>query len=169
MEIYEELASTVEAGDALLFAGAGCSALIKIPVWRQYLESLAEQAGRFELETAALMRKRIAAGGYLAAATLFKRILQAPPGEVHAALSRPFTPGTYDFTPLLPLASMPFSGIVTTNYDSSLFEARMQIAAPLRANITETLLVLLIKEQGGKEIQHEEREGILSGPGCSAQ
>ena len=42
-------------------------------------------------------------------------------------------------------------------------------AKPLRANITETLLVLLIKEQGGKEIQHEEREGILSGPGCSAQ
>ena len=39
----------------------------------------------------------------------------------------------------------------------------------LRANIAETLLVPLIKEQGGKEIQHEEHEDILSGPGRRAQ
>jgi len=87
MEIHEELARTVEAGDALLFAGAGCSALVGIPVWGEYLEFLAETAQRFEPETAALMRKRIATGSYLAAATLFKRILQAPPGEIHEALS----------------------------------------------------------------------------------
>jgi hypothetical protein len=36
--------------------------------------------------------------------------------------------------------------------------------ASLRANIAETLLVSLITEQGGKEIQHEEHEDILSGP-----
>ena len=34
----------------------------------------------------------------------------------------------------------------------------------LRANIAETLLVPLIKVQGGKENQHEEYEGILCGP-----
>src|ERR1035437_261976 len=39
----------------------------------------------------------------------------------------------------------------------------------LRANIAETLLVPLITEQGGKEIQHEEHEDILSGPGRRAQ
>ena len=43
------------------------------------------------------------------------------------------------------------------------------IAAPLRANIAETLLVSLITEQGGKEIQHEEHEDILSGPVRRAQ
>src|ERR1035438_1957912 len=40
---------------------------------------------------------------------------------------------------------------------------------PLRANIAETLLVPLITEQGGKEIQHEEYEDILSGPVGRAQ
>jgi hypothetical protein len=59
VEIHEELARTIEAGDVLLFAGAGCSALIKIPVWREYLEFLAGQAEKFEPETATLMRKRI--------------------------------------------------------------------------------------------------------------
>jgi len=139
VEIHEEIANAVETGDALLFAGAGCSALIRIPVWGPYLESLAGEAERFEPETAALMRKRITNGDYLAAATLFKRILQAPPGEIHAALCRPFKPGTYDFRPLLPLASMPFSAIVTTNYDSSLFEARMQIAARERTVVPQLL------------------------------
>jgi len=129
VEIHEELANTVAAGDALLFAGAGCSALLGLPVWGKYLESLAATAERFEAETAALMRRRIAAGEFLKAATLFKRILQAPTGEVYSALSQPFKPGTYDFKPLLPLSSMPFSGIVTTNYDSSLFEAQMCICS----------------------------------------
>ena len=39
----------------------------------------------------------------------------------------------------------------------------------LRANIAETLLVHSITEQGGKEIQHEEYEDILSGPVGRAQ
>jgi transposase len=39
----------------------------------------------------------------------------------------------------------------------------------LRANIAETLLVSIITEQGGKEIQHEEHEDILSGPVRRAQ
>jgi hypothetical protein len=39
----------------------------------------------------------------------------------------------------------------------------------LRANIAETLLVSSITEQGGKEIQHEEHEDILSGPVRRAQ
>ena len=43
------------------------------------------------------------------------------------------------------------------------------LALSLRANIAETLLVHLITEQGGKEIQHEEYEDILSGPVGRAQ
>jgi hypothetical protein len=34
----------------------------------------------------------------------------------------------------------------------------------LRANMAETLLVPLIRVQGGKEIQHEKREDIFAGP-----
>jgi hypothetical protein len=36
-------------------------------------------------------------------------------------------------------------------------------AYALRANIAETLLVPLIRVQGGKEIQHEKRENIFAG------
>jgi transposase len=49
-------------------------------------------------------------------------------------------------------------------------EAGFRLASqPLRANIAETLLVPLITEQGGKEIQHEEYEDILSCPVGRAQ
>jgi hypothetical protein len=34
--------------DAVLFAGAGCSAKVGIPVWSNYLESLAVTAERYE-------------------------------------------------------------------------------------------------------------------------
>ena len=39
-----------------------------------------------------------------------------------------------------------------------------QEALSLRANMAETLLVPLIRVQGGKEIQHEKREDIFAGP-----
>ena len=47
--------------------------------------------------------------------------------------------------------------------------AATALLVPLRANIAETLLVPLITEQGGKEIQHEEHEDIFSSLGCRAQ
>jgi hypothetical protein len=43
------------------------------------------------------------------------------------------------------------------------------LGGTLRANIAETLLGSLITEQGGKEIQHEKHEDILSGPVRKAQ
>jgi hypothetical protein len=46
-------------------------------------------------------------------------------------------------------------------------ELRQRVA--LRANMAETLLVPLITEQGGKDIQHEEYEDILSGAVGRAQ
>jgi hypothetical protein len=55
-----------------------------------------------------------------------------------------------------------FAGILATPRVAAAIRA-------LRANIAETLLVPLITEQGGKEIQHEEHEDILSGPGRRAQ
>jgi hypothetical protein len=47
--------------------------------------------------------------------------------------------------------------------------ARRLFPASLRANIAETLLASLNTEQGGKDIQHEEHEDILFGPGRRAQ
>src|ERR1035441_9632300 len=46
---------------------------------------------------------------------------------------------------------------------------RCGLSIALRANIAETLLVSLITEQGGKGIQHEEQEDILSRPVRRAQ
>ena len=62
-------------------------------------------------------------------------------------------------TPQFDGRSAPFSWI---NVHNGLRET-------LRANIAETLLASLITEQGGKDIQHEEHEDILFGPGRRAQ
>ena len=52
---------------------------------------------------------------------------------------------------------------------SGQINAGHRMETSLRANIAETLLLPLITEQGGKEIQHEEYEDILSGPVGRAQ
>ncbi len=116
-------------GEAVLFAGAGCSAHLNIPVWPDYLHALAAEAEKHEPEIASLMRKRVQAGQFLEACTLFKRVLKAPPGDVANALSQPFRPGSYDCAPLVPLMSLPLSAAITTNYDTSLFDTWSQIAA----------------------------------------
>ncbi|HWJ47775.1 MAG TPA: hypothetical protein VNS62_08990, partial [Candidatus Udaeobacter sp.] len=54
-------------------------------------------------------------------------------------------------------------GQAAVEAESLLVNVAEQVEA-LRANIAETLLVPLIKEQGGKEIQHEKRENIFAGP-----
>ena len=114
--------------DTVLFAGAGCSAKVGIPVWADYLKHLALTAERYEPEVAALMRKRIDSEKFLAAAFLFKHELQAPEGDKWAAICAPFGAGTYSHEPLLPLVSLSFRAIVTTNFDSSLFDAWGDIA-----------------------------------------
>ncbi len=46
MEVWQELVRSIEVGDALLFAGAGCSARINIPVWGPYPELLATREAK---------------------------------------------------------------------------------------------------------------------------
>ena len=127
-DLARKIAAIAEEPGSLLFAGAGCSALLKIKVWKGYLEDLALVAEKYEPPIAALMRSRLNQNQFLEAATLFRRFLQAPPSEIFKAICQPFAVGTYTVEPLLPLASLPFGGIVTTNYDSSLFDARATIA-----------------------------------------
>lgn len=113
----------------ILVCGAGCSARAMIPTWVDYLDHLAAFAHRHEPDLASLMRKRVREGAFLVAATLFKRFLSAPPADKLAALSEPFRQDAYDHRPLLALASLPFSAVITTNYDGSLFEAISTIAS----------------------------------------
>src|SRR5437899_13003424 len=56
-----------------------------------------------------------------------------------------------------------------TSYGNRKRHHHLVAAMPRYANIAETLLVPLITEQGGKEIQHEEHEDILFGPSRRAQ
>ncbi|HZT31006.1 MAG TPA: SIR2 family protein [Bryobacteraceae bacterium] len=133
------IAEFVGTGEAVLFAGAGCSARLNIPIWTEYLSGLAIEAEKHEPEVGSLMRKRIQAGQFLEACTLFKRVLKAPPGDVAAALSQPFRPGSYDCAPLLPLMSLPFSAAVTTNYDCSVFDAWSQVATTNRGTLPQLL------------------------------
>ena len=54
---------------------------------------------------------------------------------------------------------------ISATEEMSAVQTASELEGPsLRANIAETLLVHSITEQGGKEIQHEEYEDILSGP-----
>ena len=71
---------------------------------------------------------------------------------------------SFDFEAMIPLTFMP---TVVLRINTTALSWSVD---PLcHANIAETLLVPLITEQGGKEIQHEEHEDILFGPSRRAQ
>jgi hypothetical protein len=88
------------------------------------LEHLACVAERFEKETAVLIRKRIQTGHYLEAAELYKECPVIPDGEKYRELAAPFdSPPDYSPDNLRALMALPFSAVVTTNYDRSLHDA----------------------------------------------
>jgi hypothetical protein len=120
-----------------LFAGAGTSARAGLPTWAGYLEWLADIACAYEPLIGELMKKRISNNLLLEAAHFYKSCTDIPVGERYAKLSEPFISGKYDSTRLLPLAALPFSGVVTTNYDRSLHDcfSHGRAAAPLAVEL----------------------------------
>lgn len=107
-----------------LFAGAGVGKRAGLPSWEEYLGHLCSVAGRYEKDLEALMRKRINAGLYLEAADLYKTAVEIPEGIKFSELAAPFT-NIQNYSPqnLLALMAIPFSAVVTTNYDRSLLDA----------------------------------------------
>lgn len=107
----------------ILFAGAGVGKRAGLPDWHQYMEYLAETAAAYEIETAQLIRKRTSQDRLPEAAHLYKICTEIPDGERWRGLAAPFDQTEYQTDGLVDLVSLPFSAIVTTNYDRSLHQA----------------------------------------------
>lgn len=121
--LKDKLVSVIQPGESVLFAGAGVGARAGLVDWKNYLRTLAREAGKHEKAVEKLMLSRIKAKQYLNAAHLFKRVLQIPEGERYRILSEPFVSSRYDAKMLSSLMSLPFRGIATPNYDRSLLDA----------------------------------------------
>lgn len=123
-ELTSRIIDFVRQKGSCLFAGAGVGKRAGLPTWPEYLEYLASVAGRYEEETAALMRKRLKTNHYLQAAELYKECIEIPNGEKYREFALPFTSApNYSPNRLRALMALPFSAVVTTNYDRSLHDA----------------------------------------------
>lgn len=107
----------------VLFAGAGVSARAGLPIWHTYLKHLAKVADKYEPLVGQLIRKRIDSNLLLQAADAYTGCVEIPEGERLKQLSEPFAAGKYSSHNLLPLVTLPFDFVVTTNYDRSIHDA----------------------------------------------
>jgi hypothetical protein len=107
-----------------LFAGAGVAKRAGLVSWQEYLEHLCSTAGRYDKDLEMLMRKRLKANAYVEAAALYKTAIEIPVGIKYTELASPFTKldGYYP-NKLHALMTLPFTAVVTTNYDRSLHDA----------------------------------------------
>jgi hypothetical protein len=104
-----------------LFAGAGVGVQAELPDWKAYLENLIAFTAEYEPESAELMRKRVGSDHYPEAAHYYMTCLAIPDGIKAMRLVDPFK--KYNAVKLRPLVRLPFTSIVTTNYDFSLHDA----------------------------------------------
>ncbi|UWE17853.1 SIR2 family protein [Herbaspirillum huttiense] len=110
-----------EAQHPILFAGAGVSMLANLPDWRNLLSQMAEAVRANDPLSANQMQSAIARGSLTKAADYFWLADEVPDGDKVNILKTIL--GAYDYQPLVPLASLPFQGVVTTNFDRAFIEA----------------------------------------------
>jgi hypothetical protein len=123
-ELTSRIIDFVRQKGSCLFAGAGVGRKAGLPSWSEYLEHLARVADLYEKETAVLIRKRVKTGHYLEAAELYKECIEIPNGEKYRGLAAPFISApNYSPNNLRALMALPFSAVVTTDYDCSLHDA----------------------------------------------
>jgi hypothetical protein len=126
LETAERITQFLERTNPTLFAGAGVGRRVGLPDWDQFLELLAKRCEHFDDATsAALIRERVARGNYLGAASVYKTCDSIPEGERWKVLADPFRqPIPKEMAErVVPLVSLGFTAIVTTNYDHSLHDA----------------------------------------------
>src|SRR5258708_23821519 len=104
-----------------LFAGAGVGVEAGLPDWKTYLDDLIAFVKDYEPQSADLMRLRVSGGYYPEAAHIFKTCLAIPDSSKAKKLAEPFK--KYDSIKLRSLARLPFTSVITTNYDSSMHDA----------------------------------------------
>jgi hypothetical protein len=109
------------SSDSILFAGAGVSMLAGLPDWRGLLTQMAESVRAADALTANHMLQYVAKGSLTKAADYFWLTEEVLEGDKQSTLKKLL--GTYDSKLLEPLASLPFKGAFTTNFDRALIEA----------------------------------------------
>jgi hypothetical protein len=125
---------------SMLFTGAGVGKNVGLPVWEEYLERLAAVCEEYGDDiSAALMRKKIANGNLVGAAGVYEDCEDIPIGQRWKRLASPFANSIPedDLKALSPFGSLPFGGIVTTNYDRSQHDAwsHVQRRAPIQIEL----------------------------------
>lgn len=109
------------AADPVMFTGAGVSMLAGLPDWKGLLSQMAESVRAKDALTANQMTQLIAKGNLTKAAEYFWLSGEVPDGDKNKTLKNIL--GSYDAAPLLPLASLPVSSVLTTNFDRSIIDA----------------------------------------------
>ena len=105
----------------ILFAGAGVSMLAGLPDWKELLSQMAESVRSADALTANHMLQCVARGSLTKAADYFWLTDDVLDGDKQGTLKRLL--GTYDSKSLESLASLPFKGVLTTNFDRSIIDA----------------------------------------------
>lgn len=108
------------SSEPTLFAGAGVSMLAGLPDWKGLLLQMAESLRQVDALTANHMTHYVAKGSLTKAADYFWLTEEVLEGDKYKTLKRLL--GTYDSKPLEHLASLPFTGVLTTNFDRSIID-----------------------------------------------
>lgn len=109
------------SSDTILFTGAGVSMLAGLPDWKGLLGQMAEAVRQSDALTANQMIEYIAEGSLTKAADYFWLTSRVLDGDKQNTLKKIL--GAYDSEALKPLASLPFAGVLTTNFDRSIHDA----------------------------------------------
>lgn len=140
-KLAQKLKLFLEESDLpVLFAGAGVSARVGIPVWGSYMKQLGVAANEYDQFTKYQIDKALQSNQFGKAASYYF-LCDIPEATKFSELVRPLK--SYDADPLRSLMALPFRSIVTTNFDRSLFDAYSKETgkAPKEANIDDPTLV----------------------------
>lgn len=122
-QIREAILAVLKRPSPALFVGAGVGRRVGLPDWRGFMEHLADACDRWNDKTSGeLIRQRVGRNEYLRAGTVFKTSDLIPEGERWKEVVAPFSVTMTDalLERLEPLVDLPFSAIITTNYDNVL-------------------------------------------------
>jgi len=125
----EDVANALEnffksAVSPILFAGAGVSMRAGLPDWKELLKQMAEAIRSKDPSIANIMCEYVSKGSLTKAANFFETTDEITDIEKHNIIKKILS--RYDCAPLLATATLPFTGVLTTNFDRSINDAIAQ-------------------------------------------
>ena len=132
--VRDLLLDYLSAENTSLFGGAGIGVRTGLPSWHQYLEHLADAADNYNKLDGALIRQRASKNQFVAAASVFKTSVEIPNGKKFELLASPFT-GGYSSNKLNSLLTLPFTSIITTNFDRAIHDAYADVMGKSPATV----------------------------------